>query len=133
MLFIHLIILLALLQLFVFAQLTGMARLKYKVAAPAVTGNENFERYYRVQMNTIELIILFVPSIYIASIYWSPYLMASLGVIYLMGRVLYFFAYTRGKNRAAGYLMSLIPTLVFIVAGIAGVIRALTWVSSLYV
>ena len=125
MVWIQLIIILALIQLAAFVVIVGKARVRFGVKAPAIYGNVDFERYYRVQMNTIELIILFIPSIFLASIYWSPYLMAALGCIYLIGRILYFFAYTQGKNRVVAFLMSFTPIIIFMVAGLFGTIRAL--------
>ena len=125
MIWIHLVILLGLLQLLVFGVLVGKARDKFGVKAPAVTGNESFERYYRVQMNTLELTVIFIPSILLASNYWSPFLMAALGFVYLIGRVLYFYAYVGNKKRVVPYLMSFVPTILFVVLGIIGVVRAL--------
>lgn len=125
MIWIHLIILLSLLQLMVFIVLVGKARSKFNVAAPAITGHDGFERYYRVQMNTIEMLIMFIPSIFLAATYWSPYLMAVLGLCYLIGRVLYFRAYINEKNRKIPFLMGLIPILIFIIMGVLGTLRAL--------
>jgi hypothetical protein len=125
MVWIHLIILLALLQLLFFIILVGKARGKFNVVAPAITGHVDFERYYRVQMNTIELLVIFIPSIILASIYWSPYLMAILGLFYLIGRLLFLKAYIGGKNRTVPFLMGLIPILLFVILGILGTLRAL--------
>jgi glutathione S-transferase len=59
---VNLTVALALMQFFAFATAVGKARARYKVHAPATTGNEMFERYFRVQMNTLELLILLVPA-----------------------------------------------------------------------
>ncbi len=125
MVWIHLVILFALLQLIFFMVQVGKARATYGVKAPATTGNENFERYYRVQMNTIETSVVFIPAILLASQYWSPYLMAAMGLIYLIGRILYFEAYINGKKRTIPFMMGVIPVLLYIFLGIAGSIRAL--------
>jgi hypothetical protein len=45
--------LLALLLYMIIGLNVGEARIKYKVRAPATTGDEHFERAYRVQMNTL--------------------------------------------------------------------------------
>ena len=66
MAFIHFLALLAVLQYLYFGVLVGRARLRYHVKAPAVTGDENFERAYRVQMNTLEQLIIFLPALLIA-------------------------------------------------------------------
>ncbi len=125
MIWIHLVILFAIVQLFVFIIMVGKARSTFKVAAPAITGHDGFERYYRVQMNTIEMLVMFIPSILLAATYWSPYLMATLGVVYLIGRVLYFRAYVTSEQRTIPFLMGLIPILIFLILGILGTVRAL--------
>ena len=58
---VHLVIGLVLLQFFFFCMAVGRARGTYNVAAPATTGNEVFERYFRVQMNTLELLVVLIP------------------------------------------------------------------------
>jgi hypothetical protein len=125
MIWIHLVILFSLFQLLVFVVMVGKARSKFKVAAPAISGHDGFERYYRVQMNTIEMLVMFIPSILLAATYWSPYIMAALGLIYLIGRVLYFRAYVTSEKRTIPFLMGLIPILIFLILGILGSVRAL--------
>lgn len=125
MIWIHLVILLAILQLLVFVVLVGKARDRFKVAAPAISGHEGFERYYRVQMNTIEMLVMFIPSILLAATYWSPYLMAVLGLSYLIGRVLFFRAYVTSQKRTIPFMMGFIPILLFLILGILGSVRAL--------
>jgi uncharacterized MAPEG superfamily protein len=103
----------------------GKARGTYKVAAPATTGNEMFERYFRVQMNTLELLIIFVPSILLFGQYTGAYLATALGVIYLIGRMLYFTSYVKDpKSRSVGYGLSALPVVVLLVGAIIGAIRA---------
>ena len=77
----NLVIALALLQFLAFATAVGKAREKYKVAAPATTGNEMFERHFRVQMNTLELLIVFVPAIWMFGFYLNAYAAAGLGAL----------------------------------------------------
>jgi hypothetical protein len=64
------------------------ARGRYGVKAPAVTG-PMFERAYRVQMNTLELMVLFIPALYLAARYWPPAWAAAVGAVYGVGRLLY--------------------------------------------
>lgn len=126
MAWVELITLLALVQLGVFGTLVGRARGRYGIHAPATTGNEHFERYYRVQVNTIETLILFLPALWIAAKYWSPKWVSVIGAVYLLGRVLYLRGYIRDpKKRGPGYALSAIPVLLLIAAGLVGVIRAL--------
>jgi glutathione S-transferase len=126
MAWVELVTLLAVIQLAAFAVLVGRARERYAVPAPATTGNEHFERYYRVQVNTVETFILLVPALWIAARYWSPKWLAAIAAVYLVGRVLYFRAYVRDpKQRSLGYGLSVLPVLALIAAGLAGVARAL--------
>lgn len=112
---------LALLQFVWFAMLVGQARGKYGIKAPAVTGNEIFERHFRVQQNTLELLILFIPGLYLFSHYFNPLWAAGLGVVYLIGRQLYATSYVKDpSSRSAGYGLSALPTLILILGGLVG-------------
>ena len=117
--------LLSVVQLIVFVVLVGRARGRYGVAAPATSGHPVFERYYRVQMNTVESLIVFLPALWLAARYWSPKYAAILGVIYLAGRMLYLFAYVSGpKKRSLGYSLSMAPAIALVIAALVGAIRA---------
>jgi glutathione S-transferase len=122
---VHLVIGLALAQFFFFLMAVGKARGTYKVPAPATTGNDIFERYFRVQMNTLELLVIFVPSIILFGAYVSAYIAAALGFIYLIGRLIYFTSYVKDpKTRSLGYGLSALPVIVLVAGGIIGAIRA---------
>ncbi|MDT7515018.1 MAPEG family protein [Rhodoferax mekongensis] len=108
-----------------FGVLVGQARGRYGVHAPAVTGHETFERYYRVQMNTLELLVPLVPAMYLAARYWSPVWVAAAGAVYVVGRFIYLRAYVANpKTRALGYSLSALPVLGLLVAVVAGVFMA---------
>ncbi|WP_294000812.1 MAPEG family protein [Sphaerotilus sp.] len=122
---IDLVTFLALVQYLVFGGLVGSARGRYGVKAPATTGNELFERHYRVQMNTLELLVVFVPALWMAAKYWSPAAMAAVGAVYLVGRVVYQRAYTRAPaQRTLGFALSIGPVSVLLVAAFVGGVRA---------
>ena len=125
--YVHIVALLAILQFIVFGMLVGQARGKYGISAPAMTGNEHFERAVRVQMNTLEQLICFLPALFIASAYWSPVYVAAAGVVYLIGRTLYRQAYVANPaKRGLGFLLTFLPTTVLALAALAGaVLRAL--------
>ena len=113
MLWVQLVTLLAVLQYFGFGGLVARARIRYGVAAPASTGHEMFERYYRVQMNTLETLVLFLPALWLAALHWAPVWMAAIGAIYLLGRLVYWRTYVaEPKTRSLGYGLSIIPTLL---------------------
>jgi glutathione S-transferase len=122
---VHLVIGLALAQFVFFLFAVGKARETYKVPAPATSGNEVFERYFRVQMNTLELLVILVPSILLFGQYFGAYLAAALGVVYLIGRFVYFSSYVKEpKSRSLGYGVSVLPIMVLLVGAIIGAIRA---------
>ncbi|HXN09895.1 MAG TPA: MAPEG family protein [Steroidobacteraceae bacterium] len=126
MVWVELITLLAALQAIFFGILVGRARGRYGVQAPATTGNELFERYYRVQCNTNETLLIFLPSLWIAAHYWIPGWAAILGAIYLVGRMFYLRGYVRDpKQRGPGYGLSMLPTMALLLIGLVGVVRAL--------
>lgn len=124
---VNLVIALALLQFFFFCMAVGKARATYKIDAPATTGNEVFERYFRVQMNTLELLVIFIPSILMFARYLNAYWAAGLGAVYLIGRTLYFRGYVQAPaKRSIGYLLSGLPTMILLGGAIVGVLMALS-------
>lgn len=121
MVLVHLIIALALAEFLGFGAAVGRARAKYKVAAPATTGNEMFERYFRVQMNTLELLVMFVPAMWLFALYVSAPFAAGLGALFIIGRLVYFFAYVRSPaKRGLGFGLSILPTLILVSGAICG-------------
>ena len=97
----------------------GRARSKYKVQAPATTGDPAFERVFRVQMNELENLVVFLPSMWIYALMGNPRNAAILGAVYLVGRIVYAVGYwAEARRRAVGYY---IGTLAF----------ALTWTMAL--
>ena len=81
MAYVNIVTILAVLQFIVFGVKVGNARTRYGVKAPAITGNEIFERYFRVQQNTLELIVAFLPGIYLFAHYWNPLCAAGHGLV----------------------------------------------------
>ena len=117
---------LAVLQFLVFGYKVGSARMRYGVKAPTITGNEIFERHFRVQQNTLEQLIVFLPGLYLFSHYLSPLLAAALGVIYLIGREVYAIAYVKDPaKRSAGFGLSSLPMIILVLGGLFGAVRSL--------
>lgn len=125
--FVAIVITLALLQYFVFGMLVGKARGKYEVHAPAISGHPVFERYYRVHQNTLEMIVMFIPSIVMFSYWVRPDIAAGIGAIYLIGRLIYLRAYVSDPaSRGLGFMLSMLPVLVLLLGGgIAAVLSLL--------
>jgi glutathione S-transferase len=122
----ELVIVLALLQYLFFGMLVSRARTRYGVKAPAVTGAPIFERHLRVQMNTLELLVIFLPALWIASAYVAPLWIAALGALYLAGRFVYLRGYVRvPEKRALGFGLSALPILTLLAIDLIGVLRGL--------
>lgn len=104
----------------------GRARMKYKVMPPAMTGDPNFERVLRVQQNTLEQMILFLPALWLFSIYVSPYWGAGVGAVWVMGRVLYAWGYYQeAKKRGPGFGISFLSVIVLLLGALIGPVLAL--------
>ena len=125
--FVAIVIVLALVQYFVFGMLVGKARGTYEVHAPAMSGHPVFERYYRVHQNTLEMLVMFIPSIVLFSYLVRPDIAAAIGAIYLIGRVIYLRAYVSDPSkRGLGFMVSMLPVLVLLLgSGVAAVISLL--------
>jgi glutathione S-transferase len=109
--------------------LVGRMRSKHGVQAPAMTGAPEFERAVRVQMNTLEQVVLFLPLLWLATVYpvLSGYLAPGLGLIWLVGRVLYASGYMAdAAKRSSGFLIAGIALLGLLALSIVGIVHA--WV-----
>lgn len=125
MAFVHLVIGLALLEYFWFGISVARARVKYKVYAPAITGNADFERVYRVQMNTLEQLMMFVPAILIFAYYVSELWAGILGSLFVIGRAVYSVGYVKAAGkRGIGFGLSAIPVVLLLLGAIYGTARA---------
>ncbi len=122
----ELVVLLTIALLFATAVLTGRARGKYGIKAPATSGHPAFERAYRIQMNTLEQAVMFLPTLWLAARFGNPTWAGILGLVWVAGRVWYIVAYQRDPARrgpAFGVAM-LAWGLLFLLA-IYGVVRLL--------
>jgi len=116
---------LALLEFMVFTALTGYARVKYKIDAPAISGHPIFERYFRVQQNTLEQLIIFIPAMFLFAHYLSVPVGAGLGLVFILGRALFARGYYRdAPKRALGFGLSLLSNLVLLLGGLIGALIA---------
>lgn len=107
------VVIVALIQYAIFGALVGKARGTYSVEAPAVSGHPVFERYYRVQMNTLESLMLFIPAIFLFATYVSAQFAAILGIVFIIGRYLFFRAYIKEpKSRGLGFMLTMLPSAI---------------------
>jgi uncharacterized MAPEG superfamily protein len=101
------------------------ARGLYKIEAPATSGDPAFERVYRVQQNMLEQIVVFLPSLWLFSAFSSPAWGAGIGFLWILARIHYAWSYYRdAARRGPGYAIGLFCTVVLLIGGIAGMLRA---------
>jgi glutathione S-transferase len=104
----------------------AQARRKYSIPAPAITGNADFERVFRVQMNTLEWLPLFLGSLWIFAMYWDDRVAALVGAVWIVGRALYAHGYVAAADqRSTGFLIQGIAVIVLFVGGLAGAVMSL--------
>lgn len=119
-----LVVLLTAALVFVTVALTGRARARHGIKAPATSGHPTFERAYRVQMNTLEHTVMFLPTLWLAASYANPTWAGIVGLIWIVARAWYIPAYmTRPASRGKPFLLASIAWLVLFVMAVFGVIR----------
>ncbi|MPS36843.1 MAG: MAPEG family protein [Stenotrophomonas sp.] len=119
--YVELVALLAVVQYLFFGAMVGRARGRYGVKAPAVSGHEGFERAYRVQMNTLELLVALLPALFVAARFWPAAWVAGIGAVYLVGRFIYWRAYVSApSSRGLGFVLSMLPVTLLVLMGLAG-------------
>jgi glutathione S-transferase len=80
------------------------ARVACDIKAPAIIGNPDFERVFRVQMNTLEWLPIYLPSLWLFAIYISDPIAAVLGLVWIAGRIFYMTGYSKAaENRSMGF------------------------------
>ena len=126
MAYVHLVLVLALLEFLLFGYAVGRARTRYQVPAPAMSGHEVFDRYFRAQMNTLEQLVVFLPSLWLFAHYINAWAAVALGLLFIVGRALYFRGYVQAaESRHAGFVLSAIPNVTLLIGALIGVSRAI--------
>ena len=121
--YVTLVVILALIEYVIFMMLTGKARVDHQVAAPATTGNEIFERYFRVQQNTIEQLVIFIPSIYMFGAYVHDIAATIIGAFFVLGRVVYARGYIKDpKKRSLGFGISMLSNAILLLGSLVGLV-----------
>lgn len=123
---VSLVILLSLIEFMVLGGMVGYARGKYGVKAPATTGNEMFERHFRVHYNTMENLIIFIPAVWLFGEYISDTWAAILGGVFVLSRIIYAIGYVRDpRKREYGSLLSTVAQLPLVFGALYGVVQVL--------
>ena len=112
---------LALIQLVMFGILVGKARGAAGIKAPATTGDPVFERYFRVHMNSVENLVIFLPALWMFNHYWDPRIGAAIGLIYIIGRFVYLRGYVQDPvKRGKGFGISFLSAAALLLGALAG-------------
>ena len=104
----------------------GRARGRYGIKAPAVTGHPDFERVFRVQMNTVEQSVLFFPALWLCAAHFRADVAGIAGMVWVIGRVWYAVGYYRAASaRGAGFTLSMLGFSALLAGGGFGLIKLL--------
>ena len=124
--FVALVTLLLLFQYLTFMMLCGMARGKGGVQAPATTGDELFERALRVQVNTLEQLVITLPAMWISAMYYRPLVAAGLGLVFFLGRLLYRAGYMQDPaKRGPGMIIGFLANVALLLTALWGAVMQL--------
>ena len=116
---------LVLVEYMVIVWLTGQARGRYGVPAPAMSGHPVFERWARVQGNTVEQLVIFFPGLWLFSSYVHPEAAAALGLVFLVGRALFARGYVADPaRRGPGFILTYVPNAILVLGGLIGAVVA---------
>lgn len=114
------------LLLFACSAYVGRCRIKFGIQAPATSGHPQFEIAYRIQMNTLENSVAFLPALWVFALYLSTLWATLLGGGWLLARVWYALAYARDpKTRGPGFGLSMLCFGALGLGGAWGVLRGL--------
>jgi glutathione S-transferase len=112
----------ALIVFFVVTINVGRARAKYGIKAPEMSGNPDFERVLRVQQNTLEQLSIFLPALWIFANFMNPIAAASLGAVWVVGRIIYAWGYYQAaEKRGPGFGISTMATIILILGSLVGI------------
>lgn len=104
----------------------GRMRARHGVAAPATTGHPEFERAFRVQQNTLEQIVFFLPALWLFTLTVSADWAAGLGTLWLVGRVMYARGYLADPAaRRPGFLIGQVASFVMLIGSLIAIVQAL--------
>ena len=118
-----LVTLLAIAFYFFLSTRVARARGKFGVKLPATTGNPDFERVYRVQMNTLEWMPIFLVTLWLCAIYLNDIAAAAIGLVWIAGRALYYVGYSHAtEKRLPGFFIQGIACIALFIAALVGVI-----------
>jgi glutathione S-transferase len=122
--FTALVTLLAILVYFYSSILVSRARRTFGVKLPAISGNPDFERVFRAQMNTLEWLPIFLPALWLFAVYLGDGIAAAIGLVWVIGRILYVLGYAQAvAKRSLGFAIQALAAIALW----AGAFGAIAW------
>ena len=123
MAWVYLVMCLAVIFYTVAAMNVGRLRQKHGILAPACAGHPEFERAFRVQQNTLEQLVLFLPALWLFALLVSAFWGALIGLVWIAGRALYALAYLRApETRGPGFAIAAMSSLVLLLGALIGAV-----------
>ena len=102
---------------FTFYASSGAGKMRGKIQAPAVTGDPEFEKAFRIHYNTIEQLVLFLPVLWLSAPYWGDEFGGGVAAVWVVGRIIYARAYQRDPStRTVGFVITLLALAVAFIA-----------------
>ncbi len=115
--------LLASLVCFGMGAMAARTHAKTGILAPTMTGDPLLERTIRAHLNTLEWMPIFLPSMWLLAIYWSPFWATVLGLVWIVGRIVYFFGYRAApQKRFPGFFIQVSATSVLLLGALGRII-----------
>ena len=112
-------------QAFSFAYLVGKQRVKHGVKAPAITGEAEFERAFRIHQNTVEQMVIFLPALWLFGYYVHVLIGAGLGLVFVISRFIYRKSYlTDPTSRTAGFGIGALTMMILMLGGLIGAVTS---------
>ena len=122
-LLVALVTLLSILAYFWMGMQVGGARRKSGISAPAMTGDPLLERTIRAHENTLEWMPIFIPSLWIFAMVWNDTVAAGVGLVWIVGRVIYARGYAEAANkREMGFMIQALATAVLLFGALGKII-----------
>ncbi len=123
--------LLALLTYFWMSLMVGRARTKCGIHAPAMTGDPLLERTIRVHYNTLEWLPIFLVSLWLFAIYWNDLVAAGLGLVWIIGRIIYALGYmAEPGKREIGFMIQALAAAILLFGALGRIVYVLATVGA---
>ena len=106
--------------------IVARARQRTGIKAPATSGNPDFERAFRVQMNTLEWMPIFLPALWLCAYYVGDQWAAIGGLVWVIGRIMYIRGYLEeASKRGPGFGVQAFAAVLLWVSALVGIVLLL--------